>query len=167
MSYAEQFKGTLSQSEMRERSKHPFFNFVNVGDEVWGHLVHVSTRPPDTTYGIQRQYTLRLEDGTYTNICGKGRDKEDGIRKIFPLEPVALGSLVGVYLKELRDTGRPQKAKIIDIKLPTSEPLREDYVKAYQDFTGLKPHENVEKPVASQEYPINSNPDALNVEQAF
>ena len=156
MSYAEQFKGTLSQTEMRERSRHPFFNFHNVNDEIWGHLVHVSTRPPDATYGIQRQYTLRLEDGSYVAVCGKGKDKTDGIRKVFPLETVALGTLVGVYLKELRDTGKPQKAKIIDIKVPQDEPLREDYVKNYQGFTGLKPSENVEKPVASQEYPVSS-----------
>lgn len=136
----------------------PYVKFVDVGDKATGFLVGLREVPNNFTGKegtFQRVYTLRIPDGEKQNawdsgekivlaegelidVYGNSLVEENGrkISIIYGANKLKLGQKCRFELTELRDTGKPQKAKIIEPFF--SNEMRPDLVEEYQK-TQLQP----------------------------
>jgi len=110
-------KDTKNKDLFDESNKVAFeyAKFENVGDTVQGVYVGKFNQFSDK-YGPQtfENYVLVTDDGKKMVVRGRALDKSKGVKVIFGMEKIPLGSYIGFIYDRDYDTGKGNPAKIIE-----------------------------------------------------
>ena len=89
-----------------------WFKFEKVGDAIGGVLQEIPTER-DGNFGTQTIYVIEKPDGEIWNVALKNSSQAGAIAM---LRRANVGDAVAFRLKELKDTGKGNPAKIIEVR---------------------------------------------------